>query len=410
MKLFKTRIKKSEIKAWLLLFPFVEVHVFNIGAVYDLAIAAAILYVILLFVKKQIVLKKEYIPLLLYAVWLTICCLLNHRDPIPGIFYGLKLFAFVQIVEYYIQKKDLTFLYVTRNYLAFCLVITTIIQYVKQDLFGQLEISGNYYNFSFSDNVLGYYYIPFIAVCLVIDQIKIKKISKITWAIIFLSIISLVRAWSAKAIIGIFLISIYILFIYGKKISKVFNLAFVLITYLCAEIGLVFFNIQERFSFLIERILKKDASLTGRTGLWYSSINNIKQSPLYGYGVTKGGNILLNTTFVGSQTHAAHNLILEIIMQTGIIGLILWSMFVVLSLAKRKKHIKVEGNSYYMLLFFAYIILIMQLSSGSIYLAFCYLPIILCANVNELFSEDFICDTHEGLENNNMIKKYSKIF
>ena len=383
MGLLRKSIKKSEIKAWLLLFPFVEVHVFNVGAVYDIAILLAILYVIFLFAKKQIVLKKEYIPLFLYTGWLTFCCLINHRSPVPGLFYGLKLVAFIQIVEYYIQKKDLTLFYVIKRYLLFCLIVTTFFQFIKQDIFGQLEVSGNYYNFSFSDNVLGYYYIPFIAVCLILDKIQQKKISKNTFGIIVLTVMSLVRAWSAKAVVGIFLLVIYVLFIYGKKASKYFNSFVLIVSYLAIEVGLVIFNIQERISFVIEKYLRKDATLTGRTGLWFSSINNIKKSPIYGYGVTKGGNILLNTTFVGSTPHPAHNLILEILMQTGIVGFILWGFFVVLSI--KKKGIRINENSYYMLLFFAYIVLIMQLSSGNIYLAFCYLPIILCANVNELF-------------------------
>ena len=388
MKLFKTKIKKTELKAWLLLFPFVEVHVFNIGALYDLAIAAAIVYVEFLYIKKQIVLRKEYIPLILYVVWLTLSCFLNHRSPIPGLFYGLKLFAFTQIVEHYIQKKDWTFLLVSRRYIAFCLILTTIFQYLKQDLFGQLDVSGNYYNFSFSDNILGYYYIPFIAVCLIIDRIQSKRISRYTWVMITFTVLSLVRAWSAKSIIGIVLIVIYVMFIYGKKLAKLFSPMFVSITYLLFEIGLVFYNIQEHFGYFIEKYLNKDVTLTGRTGLWYSAINNIKRSPIYGYGVTNGGSILMNTTFIGTKTHAAHNLILEIMMQTGIIGFALWILFVGMSIFKRKKSIRADENSYYMLLFFAYVVLIMQLSSGNVYLAFCYLPIILCSNVNELFIDD----------------------
>lgn len=381
------KIKKSEIKAFLLLFPFVEVYVFNVGPVYDIAIFAAVFYIALLFLKRRLVLKRECIPLLLYAIWLTLSCYLNHRSILPGIFYGMKLFAFVQIVEYYIQRKDITFLLVTRKYIAFCMIVTTFFQFVKQDIFGQSEFSGNYNNFAFGDNVLGYYYIPFIAVCIVLDRMNVKKISRYTWTMIIIAVLSLIRAWSAKSVVGIALILIYVLFIYGKKLSKVFNPLIVVVGYALAEIGLVFFNIQERFSYIIENILHKDASLTGRTGLWFNAINNITNSPLYGYGVTYGGGIYLNTTFVGSTTHSSHNLILEILMQTGFVGLILWVMYIVLSLFRDRKSIKADPDTYYMLIFFAFVVLIMQLTSGSLYIAFYYLPIILCANNYELFSE-----------------------
>lgn len=386
MVLPSTKIKKSEIKAFLLLFPFVEVHVFNIGFLYNIAIFAAILYVAVLFLNKSIVLKKECIPLLFYVVWLTISCALNHRSIIPGIYYGMKLFAFTQIVEYYIQKNDIRFFTVTRKYIAFCLVVTTMFQYINQDFFGHLEVSGNYNNFAFGDNVMGYYYIPFIALCIVLDRMNGEKISRYTWIMIIFSLLSLIKAWSAKSIVGIALIVVYVLFIYGKKLSKLFNPFFVIVSYTLAEVGLVFFNIQTWFTFFIENILHKDASLTGRIGLWYNALNNINDSPIYGYGVMNGGGIYLNTTFVGSTTHSSHNLILEMLMQAGFVGLALWALYIVLSLSRNRSNIKADPDNYYMLVFFVFVVLIMQLTSGSLYISFYYLPIVLCANNYELFS------------------------
>lgn len=387
MVLPSTKIKKSELKAFLLLFPFIEVHVFNVGYLYNIAIFIAVLYVAVLFLKKRIILKKEYIPLLLYAVWLTLSCALNHGSMIPGIYYGMKLFAFTQIVEYYVQRKDITLLMVTRKYITFCLIVTTIFQYVNQDFFGHLDVSGNYNNFAFGDNVMGYYYIPFIAVCIVLDRMNGEKISKYTWTMIVFSLLSLLKAWSAKSIVGIALIVVYVMFIYGRKLSKVFNLFFVVVAYALAEIGLVFFNIQTRFSYIIESILHKDATLTGRTGLWYNALNNIRNSPIYGYGVMNGGGIYLNTTFVGSTTHSSHNLILEMLMQTGFVGLALWTLYIILSLSRNRTNVKADSYNYYMLVFFVFVVLIMQLTSGSLYIPFYYLPIVLCANNYELFSE-----------------------
>lgn len=389
MRIPQTRIKKSELKAFLLLFPFVEVHIFNVGPLYDVAIFAAILYVVVLFLKGRLKLKTECIPLLLYAMWLTLSCYLNNRSIIPGLFYGLKLFAFTQIVEYYLQRKDITFLLVIRKYVSFCMIITTLFQYINQDFFGHLEVSGNYNNFAFGDNILGYYYIPFIAVCIVLDRMNNVKISRYTWVMIITALLSLVRAWSAKSIVGIALIVLYVMFVYGNRLSKLFNPIFVIGTYVLAEIGLVFFNIQEKFSYIIENILHKDATLTGRTGLWFNAINNIRNSPVYGYGVTNGGGIYLNTTFVGSTTHSSHNLILEMLMQTGFVGLALWSMYIILSLLRNKKNINADSDTYYMLVFFVFVILIMQLTSGSLYIAFYYLPVILCANNYVLFSEQW---------------------
>ena len=64
-------IDKGSIKAFLLLFPFIEVHVFNVGSVYNISVMLASLYVLILFLRKKIIFKKEYIPIFLYSLLLV---------------------------------------------------------------------------------------------------------------------------------------------------------------------------------------------------------------------------------------------------------------------------------------------------------------------------------------------------
>ena len=387
MSMPKFKLKRREVKAFLLLFPFVEVHVINTGHVYHVAVLLASVYVVYLIASKKLILRKKYIPLIAYTIWLMLSCYINNLSMIPGLYYGVKLFAFTQVVEYYIQKQEFVFFSVTQKYIAFCMVMTTVFQFLNQDLFGHIELSGNYNNFAFGDNMLGNYYIPFIAICIVMDRMRNREISLKTWIMIAIATISLLRAWSASSVVGIAIIIVYVLFVYGKKISKIFNPFFVVVTYVVAEVGLVVFNIQNRFSYLIETFLHKNVTLTGRIGIWYNAINNIYNSPVYGHGVTKGGNIKLSTTFVGTRTLGAHNIILEVLMQVGYVGLVLWLTFIFASIFLKKKEIKSDEDSYYMLLFFAYVVMIMQLALGNVYVVFCYFPIILCANVNHLFDK-----------------------
>lgn len=382
------RISYSEIKAFLLIFPFIEVHVFNVGQVYDLAITAAIIYVLYIIYAKRIIFRKKYFFLLAYTIWLAFSCYLNGRSIFPGLFYGFKLLAFTQIIEFAIQQKNNVFFEVTKKYMVFLLVISTVFQYINQDLFGHLEMSGNYNNFAFGDNYTGYYYIPLIALCFVDDFKNRKKISLYTYIIITFVLLSLFKAWSAKAIVGILMIIGYTLFLYGKRISKLFNLWFVIITYAVLEIGIVIFNVQNHFSYLIETLLHKDVSLTGRVALWANVVKNIASSFIYGHGIMRGGYIYINATLYGADIHAAHNFILEILMQTGIVGLILFLSYIIVSLYQKNILSKANKNIYYMLMFFVYVLLIMQIASGQIYLAFQYLPLILCANIDKLFGEN----------------------
>lgn len=379
-------ITGSEIKAFLLLFPFIPITIFNIGPIYDIATLLVIFYIIMLLLKKRLVLKKRYFLLIAYALWLSFSCLVNGRSVIPGIYYGMKLFCFTQLIEYYIQKKNLILFQIYTRCMTICIVFTLFFQIVSQDFFGHEEISGNYRNFAFGDNELGYYYIVFISVCIVLDRMKGKKISSFTVKMIILSLISLAIAWSAKAIVGIALILIYLFFVYGRKLAKYFNYWIAIAAYIICELGIVVFNIQEYFSYWIQLLLNKNASLTGRIGVWTNAIKNISNSPIYGYGVSNGGIIRLSTTAVGHTQISTHNLCLEILIQTGIVGLVLWALFVIISLyANVKNKSKAEQNIYYMLLFFTFVILFMQISSSGIYLVIIYLPMIICSNVYDFF-------------------------
>ena len=384
-------IQKSDIKALLLLFPFIEVHVFNIGYLYNITVLLATVYVFFLFVAGRVSLKKEYLPLLAYALLLVLSCFLNGLSVIPGIYYGFKLVAFTQIVEYYIQNKDYSFFRALRWYMTLCIVITTFFQIFDQGFFGYNSGSLNYYNFSFGDNVLGYYYIPFIAVCIVMDRIQGEstKISNETLVIIVLSVISLLRAWSGKSVVGIALIVMYVLFIFGRKLQKIFTARFVVIVNFAIEVGIVVFNLQDRFAYIIETILHKDVTLTGRTVLWSSAIRMISKSPVYGYGITNGGTIKLYYLY-GSSTHPVHNLILELLSEVGVTGLVLWFLYIVLSISVKKETIRKYKDTYHMLLFFIFVVLLMQITSGNIYHSILfYLLAAMCLNMEALFAGDW---------------------
>ena len=216
MSMPKFKLKRREVKAFLLLFPFVEVHVINTGHVYHVAVLLASVYVVYLIASKKLILRKKYIPLIAYTIWLMLSCYINNLSMIPGLYYGVKLFAFTQVVEYYIQKQEFVFFSVTQKYIAFCMVMTTVFQFLNQDLFGHIELSGNYNNFAFGDNMLGNYYIPFIAICIVMDRMRNREISLKTWIMIAIATISLIRAWSASSVVGIAIIIVCYLFMVRK--------------------------------------------------------------------------------------------------------------------------------------------------------------------------------------------------
>lgn len=81
-------------------------------------------------------------------------------------------------------------------------------------------------------------------------------------------------------------------------------------------IGIVFFDVLPRFSWLINDILHKDITLSGRTELWNEAFELIRMKPIAGYGF---GTIIRPGLY-------SHNLIVELLVITGIIGLFLYAL------------------------------------------------------------------------------------
>ena len=105
---------------------------------------------------------------------------------------------------------------------------------------------------------------------------------------------------------------------YASQIKRIKWLKSLLIFSVFLTVGVVFFNIQNFFSFLIVDILGKDVTLSGRTEIWRNAISAIMKHPFLGYGYG----------FKVDRGFYSHNLFLELLVTGGIIGLILYVVFV----------------------------------------------------------------------------------
>ena len=98
-------------------------------------------------------------------------------------------------------------------------------------------------------------------------------------------------------------------------------------------VGVVFFQIQEKFSWLLSGILQKDISLTGRTEIWDVALAVINKQLWFGYGYTNHGNFVALYDFVTS----GHSQMIQVLYYGGIVGLVL---FLVLLFSVVRKAIK----------------------------------------------------------------------
>lgn len=167
------------------------------------------------------------------------------------------------------------------------------------------------------------------------------KLSIRTVMTVLIGLVQIMALWVATAIvgIGIFLVS-FLVFRRSTQLCKpvIFNMI--------TALGIVFtiafcmFGASSFFSGFIQSALHKTATLSDRTSIWTLAIQMIRKSPLFGYGVVDNGNHIFWVTSWSASYWQAHNNILQILLDGGILCFIPYlAMLLNVGAELRKSHI-----------------------------------------------------------------------
>ena len=194
----------------------------------------------------------------------------------------------------------------------------------------------NKIHFLGSKNGFSGYTIPLLVLAFISN--KYKYCNKIIFLFgVLVALVTAIISDSSTGIMSVAALLFFILVMQSHKggIRKYRKYIFAL---LLLSAGIVFFRIQTYFSFFIEGVLGKTVDLTNRTVIWDAAIAKIKESPLIGSGLNQyTGSILIGETY-----YYSHNMILELLVSSGIVGLFLYLNFI---FSAFKKYIsKLVGN------------------------------------------------------------------
>lgn len=162
---------------------------------------------------------------------------------------------------------------------------------------------------------------PAIAVSVLYSHYYYNKLNNQTKLLILSVAITLIKVWSATALMGLFLIIIYLIFFYKKERQKFITAKRLSVFYILIFFGIIVFRQQEMFSFLIEDILGKDLSFSTRTDIWDRTFDMIRHSFLFGYGQIEGSRYIVYSAF---KQRDAHNIFLQICLKGGLVSLLLF--------------------------------------------------------------------------------------
>lgn len=181
------------------------------------------------------------------------------------------------------------------------------------------------------ENQFGFFMIPGVSLVVLYSWYKYKKISGYALLIIILTLVTLLKAWSATAIVAIFFILISIFINLRKRIRPIYSFLNLSVIYIIFWFVLVRFNSIDLFETIITDVLGKDLTLSGRTRIWDAVFEAIPSSIWYGFGIN-------SEVLGGIVTYfAAHNMILQIMLDVGVIGLILFLLCVTIPGIKLQK-------------------------------------------------------------------------
>lgn len=368
-------------KQWaltLLLLPFFKLPIFEqigslsiLDTVFDLGKIVSFGVIMVLYINGR-KLSPIILSIILYQLSLFFSTVINSGNYRRMVVSCGTLIGFCMITELAVKKNSrLYFKTILDIYIPLTLINLLVII-----LFPDGIAKDNYYGNIFyvigTRNGLPPVLIPLLIFGFVCSSLKDKKITGTTLVFTAAVSVTILITWSATGVAGWFMLLFFALFIYRKKIADAFNSLNLSVVYIAAFFGIIIFRLQSAFAFIIEDLLHKSISFTGRTDIWDIAIMLIKRSPVLGYGVYEGHGLI----FTRGQYYYSHNAVLEVLLQGGAVSLIFYAAIFATAAAELYKSRKYPVSQ--ILAFGIFTIFAMMLMEAYTNIWIFALPVIAC--------------------------------
>lgn len=337
----------------------------NINKIYNILQICSMGIILFLFIKRGKI-SKFIIIVAIFEIIVLISSIISSAEVKESFFSLIQIFVLCSVIEYGLSInpkiiiKTLLSIFELMIYINFI----TILMFPKGMYINSVSgLTSNW--FLGNDNGHIIYFIVGIVLSFIYSYMNKKNIGVRTYILIFVCALSVFMRFSATTVIGFLVFICYISCINKLYKIKVLNIKNYWLIFLLAFVLIVVFRLQESFTYLIVNIFDKDLTLTGRTKIWDKAIEYIKLKPILGYGI-ESQVIRLEKYKVIGGVHA-HDIILEILYQSGIIGLNIYSyiIYLVSNILYKIKDNKIE-SIISIAIFIVYIMMIAEVYNFSI--------------------------------------------
>lgn len=175
------------------------------------------------------------------------------------------------------------------------------------------------------ENQFAYVIIPGAIFNVLNSLYKYNKINIFTWITIGISFLSLIKVWTATGIVSLLFVIIFALLMSFKKKVKFINFNVIVVFYIIIWYSVINIEKVRPIQYLVVEVLNKDLTLSFRTIIWDKVLEVIPNSLLFGHGI--------NTYVLAGKvtSFAAHNLLLQIILDSGVIGILLFLICIIVA-------------------------------------------------------------------------------
>lgn len=289
----------------------------------NIYIIFTLLIIAILYIVKKRRISKLFLIVLLIQICLLASTIMNESANLNNaVYYSLRSLGISGLIDLYYDDIENLLKGLIINYeLLIYLNFVTIILF--RDTKGY---EGCHYLLGYYNSMMVYAY-PAIAVATLYMQ-RLKKYVRPLILILISSLTILLGRGSTAlgALIGTIVCAAFYSLLKKTKIDEKWIIVFLIAAVVLFNIFILFVYSGGRFTLIdvfIEKILHRETSFTGRTIIWEAAIELISQKPILGHGCFTS--VVCSNGFVASQ---AHNNYLNILVVSGIVGFVLFMLFI----------------------------------------------------------------------------------
>ena len=339
------KLNKTRILLYFIIIPYLKPYnislVPSIDNIFKLwKVVATAVVLLLFFLKKQRIHKQSIYGIAFIGIWSTSIYL--NCETLGNQFQEiLSIVGIILIAELVIGSKDsLNELFkVLYRISAIYITLQLITVIAKRPLFGTPKNNFDIY-FLGGDNRSAFILLPLSGFMFANDFRFYSKIRLKTFLFAFMGWFGLLYTFAVTGMIAYGIYLILMIFINYPFIQKLITPKKIIIMTTVILIGVIFFNIQNNFTTIFTYFGK--TGLSSREIIWNLAFNIYRKNWIIGIGALSQEQI--NLYLLNGADHA-HNIILEILMDTGVVGSIVFGLWMKKIFTGKRKNISKQSKS-----------------------------------------------------------------